>query len=88
MSSIGRPAGEAAPHRGLSRPRKNPIESRLPPWYTYSPNHALRGGSPPIPNRKATPMPCGSFFTHLSDWPDYDTEDLVNEVEKVKRGEK
>lgn len=33
-------------------------------------------------------MPCGSFFTHLSDWPDYDTEDLVEEVEKVKRGEK
>ena len=33
-------------------------------------------------------MPCGSFFSHLGGYPEYDTEDLVEEVEKVKRGEK
>ena len=32
-------------------------------------------------------MPCGSFFTHYG-IPDYDTEDLVDEVEKVKNGKK
>ena len=31
---------------------------------------------------------CGSGIRHLAEWPDYDTEDLVEEVEKVKNGKK
>lgn len=33
-------------------------------------------------------MPCGSFFTHCGDYPAYDTDDLVEEIEKVKSGKK
>ena len=31
---------------------------------------------------------CGSGICHLTEYPKYDTEDLVEEVEKVKNGKK